>query len=80
MRCIISEDNGYGQDLKSYLGSTLNIQQWFCEQEHIQKVNEVKLINVSEKAMQFIIGKKAYWIPKSLLTITKRKEKRLGVF
>jgi len=78
MRCIISEDRSFENQVNQYLGSTLNIQQWFCEQEGIHKVNEVELISISEKAMQFMMGKKAHWMPKSIMTITKRKEKELS--
>ena len=78
MRCIISEDQSFENKANKYLGSTLNIQQWFCEQEGIRKVNEVELVSISEKAMQFMIGKRAHWIPKSVMTITTRKEKGLS--
>ena len=66
--------------LESYIGRTVSVQQWFCEQEKMPAVHEAKLLRISEKAMQFFIAKKTVWIPKSLIEITERKEKLLGEF
>ena len=68
------------EQVRPYLDKTLNIQSWFCEKENLPKVTEVELLGESELAMQFLFGKKAHWIPKSIMTITKRKEKLLEDF
>lgn len=60
-----------------YLGKTIIIQSWFIEKQEIPRVNEVELIGISKKAMNFRIGNKEHWIPSSLITITERKEKPL---
>lgn len=83
MKFIISEvledDNDICDYLiRSYIGRTVSVQQWFCEQEKIPTVHEAKLLRISEKAMHFFIAKKAVWIPKRLITITERKERLLG--
>ena len=78
MKFIISEVRF--DEMGAYIGRTCSIQQWFCEQEGISKVNEGVLLRVSEKAMLFHINHKNIWIPKSLIDIVARKEKLLGDF
>ena len=78
MKFIISDVRF--DEMGLYIGRTCSVQQWFCEQEGISKVNEATLLRVSEKAMLFLINHKEIWIPKSLINIVSRKEKLLGDF
>lgn len=75
---VLTDNEGLNAGV--YLGKTASVQQWFCEQEKIPKVNEAALLRVSEKAMLFRIGRKEYWIPKSLMMIMGRKERSLEEF
>lgn len=74
MRVLISD--APNEKLKHYIGTSASIEDWFA-QGNLPQVKEVTLVRESEGALLLSFKGDFHWVPKSVISLTSRREKPL---